>query len=118
MDYYSAPLDRAWEATKGALRHLEPPRLLAITCAAVFSAATIARSVEFSDKDFWAAGEPATFILVGTGVVAGIGGVISAVKATRRTRSVTLSEACVQLAAYIDEEWPLLRRKRGIRPGR
>jgi hypothetical protein len=108
MDYYSARLDRWWETAKRVLRHLEPPRLLAISAATVFSLATIARSVEFPEKGWWKPGQPATIVLLVAGAIAGVGAVITAVRVNRRTRRATLSEACIQLAAYIDETCPSL----------
>jgi hypothetical protein len=107
-DHYSAWVDRTWEAVKRGLRQLQPPRLLAISAAAVFSVATVARSVEFPDKTWWEPGKPATYVLLASGLIAGVGAVINAVRVSRRTRTATLSEACVQLAAYIDEECPSL----------
>jgi len=108
MDYYSARLERGWEATKRALRHPEPPRLFAISAAPVFSVATVARSVEFPEKDWWEPGKPATYVLLAAGAIAGAGAVVNAVRVSRRTQGATLYEACVQLAAYIDEKCPSL----------
>src|SRR5204862_750653 len=103
---YVERLDRSWDRSSSLLRSLEPPRVLAITSAAIFSVATIARSGEIPNASWWTKGSPAMWVLLATGAIAGVSGVINAVRLSRRSRRATLYEACIQLAAYIDDACP------------
>src|SRR5437867_76866 len=104
-------LDRGWDRLTSFLRALEPPRALAISAAAVFAAATVARSGEIPNAAFWKPGTAAMWVLLATGAISGISAVTNAVRLSRRNRRSTLYEACVQLAAYIDDECPGLELK-------
>ncbi len=103
---YWEPGDRAWEAAKAVAAHLQPPRFVAVASAALFSAGTLARTFEIPSRAAWDAGRPLGWLLLLAGLIAGISGVVVALKSARRKREGLLSEACLRLAAYIDEECP------------
>lgn len=77
---------------------------MAIASAALFSIGTLARTFEIPSRQAWTAGGPLGYVLLVFGVIAGISGVVVAVKSGQRKRDALLGEACLRLAAYIDEE--------------
>jgi len=95
--------DKAWQGAKGAIGHLQPPRFVAVASAALFSVGTLARTFEIPSKHAWEAGQALGYVLLAVGVVTGISGVVVAVKSARSKRTSLLAEACLRLAAYIDE---------------
>jgi hypothetical protein len=104
---YYRPLDQAWLwlHSQGS-RARRPATFVAVVGIGLFPLLGAGRIFEIPDKDAWAAGSPLAWALIVTGIMSVTAGAVNAARLARSSRSSTLAEACVQLAAYIDEKCP------------
>jgi hypothetical protein len=89
--------------TLGSLM-VKPGRPLAMACAALFTAGSLARSFAIPDADWWASGKPSNWALVAVGLVTGIAGVLNLRSAREHKRDKELAEGTRLVAAHVHDE--------------